>query len=93
MRVQGRVRRRSLGYGSFADITNVPVAWNGITRTYIDFDGDLSPAEVTQVWERMTSEDDEDQACRALVAAALEAHGDDCPLGAAVARYLLGACE
>lgn len=90
MRVEGRVRRRSLGYESFADITDVPVARDGITRRWIDFDGDLTAGEAEQVWQRMTSEDDEDQAGRALVADALAEHGEDCPLSAAVARYLLG---
>lgn len=56
--IEGRVVR-PIGPDTFADITDAPVV--AVTRDGLLFDGDLTPDQVVDVWERMTSADDTDQ--------------------------------
>lgn len=79
-------RRRVVGPDTFADLTDVPVALDGITLTGITFDGDLTPSEADAVWARMESSDDADQAARA----ALRAAGDATNLAQILRAYVLG---
>ena len=57
--------------------------------TTVTFDADLSETQAADVWWRMTSRSDADEARRRALAAALEAEGVD-PLVADLARYVLG---
>ena len=64
--VSGRVAR-SLGLSSCEDIA--PGVAVTIRRDGIDFDGDLTTQQQADVYARMTSRDDADQAARADIAA------------------------
>ena len=84
--VAGRVVR-PIGLDTFADITTAPVVTpEGITRDGLLFDGVLTDAQVLEVWERMTSADDLDQARRAAVRDAVPC----CHAAAVLAAYVLG---
>lgn len=60
--VNGPVRRASLGLDSFADLTDVPLL--AIRRDGLTFGGELTEQEAADVWSRMESVDDADQARR-----------------------------
>lgn len=65
--VNGPVRRASLGLDSFADITGPEIALTSIRRDGLTFDADLTPEQAAEVWRRMESIDDMDQAARAIL--------------------------
>lgn len=70
-RVEGCVVRRPLNLTTFADITGPDVRLvTPIRSDYLEFDGDLTAEQQTQIWERMTSLDDADQAARESIRAA-----------------------
>lgn len=87
-------RARAVNYGSFAHITAVPLV--EITPTGLDFDGDLSEAEASNVWWFASSRDDADEAARRNIAALRDAAvADPTPANInallfALAAYLLG---
>lgn len=84
--IQGPVMR-SIGLDTFVDITAVSLVLpGGITPDGLLFDGDLSDDEVFEVWARMTSRDDLDQARRATVRALTPC----CHACAVLAAYVLG---
>lgn len=90
MIVSGPVAR-SVGLDSFADLTPVPVA--AITRNGIEFDGDLTTQQQADVWARMTSRDDTDQAARANLACLRDAIAGTDPASLALVaaiNYVLG---
>jgi len=62
-----RNRERAFGLDTFADITGPDVAFT-LRPDGIDFDADLTAAQVSAIRARMTSRDDVDQATRANLA-------------------------
>lgn len=93
--VEGR-RARTVNYGSFVHITDVPVMVDGIRPGGVEFAGELTAAEADAVWWFLTSTDNEDQARRQELASLREAAAADpslenvSALAAAVASYQLG---
>lgn len=80
---------RSVGLDSFADIApGVEVV--AVTATGIEFAADLTDQQQADVWARMTSRDDDDQAKRANLSDLLTNDTTASPLAKAVAAYLLG---
>lgn len=69
--IQGRVLR-PIGLTTFADITDVPLAKDGITRNGLLFAGPLTPEQVEAIWWRATSRDDEDESARRLLKGAMD---------------------
>lgn len=68
--VEGTLRR-SLNYSSFVDITDARLlSW---TKTTLTFEGTLTAEEQEQVWARMESVSDADQAARANLRACRDA--------------------
>lgn len=86
--IQGRVVR-SIGLETFADITDVPLVANGgVTRDGLLFDGSLTPEQVEAIWWRATSRDNEDEANRRALKAAMDSGATN--LDAMNTAYRLG---
>lgn len=62
-------RARSVGLDSFAHITDVPLAVDGIQPEGLLFDGELTDEQIGDVWWWVTSRDDADQTRREAIAA------------------------
>lgn len=73
--VEGSVVR-SISEGMYADITGPDVRMVGFGPTYLEFDGDLTPEQVSAIRDRMGSKDDADQAARAGLRALVDAAED-----------------
>lgn len=88
--VAGKVLR-SVGFDSFADITDAAVSFPG---GGVDFDADLTAEQVDAVWWRITSRDAAHEAQRRELAALRDAVTDAtdpvAALTVALADYLLG---
>lgn len=83
--VQGR-RARAVNYDSFAAFTDAAVV--AIGSDGVEFDADLTPETVTDIWWFMTSRDDADETARRTIAALLDIHTD--PAVVALGNYLIG---
>lgn len=88
--VTGR-RARSVSSDTFAAITDAALI--GVTADSLTFDGGLTAEQQAAIQQLAGTPETANPAARASLLAALEAHGDDCPLAAAVACYLLGVGE